>query len=378
MKVTVLRRGLPWALPIVSRSCFLLLSLPLHTQTYTNTLLPYTGGIGLDREMLDKAKAGLYNSDTKGTSSGAKNSGFGLHLAHQLAGTLGTNIYLTDLSQSHGVLNDDISEAFRLRMKEDSNCGTVLFVTIPVFDKSKSKNPFRRKSSLEGEILPYEFSPKAELTNKFRILIADDVLMLRKGLVRSVLELFQKKNVPVLVHTACTAEDAARVINSQSYDIIIADNQYSPPDNTKQLEVDEERPHILLGEDETTKIGESVKNFFRSESFTMEEGDGELSGLQVMQQLLEVSSNGNDTSNTHPIPILILLSGHKFDLSSEYQGLIVAQKPLRTSEIVPLLEANAQQLLESGLCIKEVNESGEGYRILNQRGTQIFCSCDDM
>ena len=336
-------------------------------------MLPCTGGIGLDRDVLDKAKAGLYNSDTKGTSSGAKNSGFGLHLAHQLAATLGTNIYLTDLSQSHGVLNDDISEAFRLRLKENSNCGTVLFVTIPVFDKGKN-HVLRRKSSLEGEILPYKFSPRAGVANHFRILIADDVLMLRKGLIRSILELFQKENVPVLVHTACTAEDALRVINSQSYDIIIADNQYSPPDKTKQLKVDDERPHILLGEDETTKIGESVSTFFRAESFTVEEGDGELSGLQAMQQLLEISNNSNDTTNTYPIPILILLSGHKFDLFSN--GLIVAQKPLRTSEIVPLLEANAQQLLESGLCRKEVNERGKGYRILNQRGTQIFCSYD--
>jgi hypothetical protein len=333
---------------------------------------------GLDHDMLNKAKAGLYNSDTKGTSSGAKNSGFGLHLAHQLAATLGTNIYLTDLSHTHGVLNNEISEAFRQRQRKNATCGTVLFVTIPVFEEGKfNESSLRRRSSLEGEILPYEFNPKGGLTNHFRILIADDVLMLRKGLVRSVLELFQKKNVPVLVHTACTAEDALRVIKSQSYDIIIADNQYSTPDSTKQLKVDEERPHILLDEDETTTtIGESASHFFRSESFTIYEGDGELSGLKVMQQLLETSNNSNDTTSTHPIPILILLSGHKFDLSSNYRGLIVAQKPLRTSEIVPLLEANAQQLLEAGLCIKEVNESGKGYRIMNQRGTQIFSSYD--
>ena len=324
--------------------------------------------------MLDKAKAGLYNSDTKGTSSGAKNSGFGLHLAHQLAATLGTNIYLTDLTNTHGLLNDDISEAFRQLQSR----GTVLFVTIPVFEEgSKSnENHTMRRRSVEGEILPYEFNPKAGVTNHFRVLIADDVSMLRKGLVRSVLELFQKRNVPVLVHTACTAEDALRVINTQPYDIIIADNQYAPPDNTKQLKVDDERPHILLAEDETTKVGEIVSNFFRSESFTMKEGDGQLSGLRVMQQLLETPNRSNDTTSAYPTPILILLSGHKFDLSSNYRGLIVAQKPLRTSEIVSLLEANAQQLLDSGLCVKEVNEEGKGYRILNQRGTQMFCSYD--
>eukprot|EP00578_Thalassiosira_sp_NH16_P010087 CAMPEP_0181122114 /NCGR_PEP_ID=MMETSP1071-20121207/25127_1 /TAXON_ID=35127 /ORGANISM="Thalassiosira sp., Strain NH16" /LENGTH=109 /DNA_ID=CAMNT_0023207035 /DNA_START=129 /DNA_END=458 /DNA_ORIENTATION=- len=108
----------------------------------------------------------------------------------------------------------------------------------------------------------------------------------------------------------------------------------------------------------------------------MKEGDGELSGLRVMQQLLETSNKSNYTTSVYPTPILILLSGHKFDLSSNYRGLIVAQKPLRTSEIVPLLEANAQQLLDSGLCVKEVNEGGKGYRILNQRGTQMFYSYD--
>merc|ERR1719253_853710 len=68
-------------------------------------------GCGLSQEMLNKAEAGLYNSDnSQGTSSGAKNSGFGLHLAIQLAGTLGTKIYLADLAQCHCVLNADIQE----------------------------------------------------------------------------------------------------------------------------------------------------------------------------------------------------------------------------------------------------------------------------
>jgi len=94
--------------------------------------------------------------------------------------------------------------------------------------------------------------------------------------------------------------------------------------------------------------------------------------FQALKQLL-ASSN-----NTHPTPILILLSGHKFDIDKvDSHGLIVVQKPLRASNIIPLLEANAQQLIDSGLCVKVVNEEGRGYRVLNQRGTQIFSS-DDM
>ena len=315
---------------------------------------------------MNKAKAGLYNSDTKGTSSGAKNSGFGLHLAHQLAATLDTNINLADLTHSQGVLNSEISEAYSRRQ-----CGTVLFITIPVLEARPEPNDGHvvKRKSVEGEALPYQFNPKVGTSQQFRVLIADDVLMLRKGLVRSVLGLFQKKNVPVFVQTACTAEDVLRVVNSQPYDIIIADNQYAPPDNAKQLKDDNERPHVLC-ENETTKISESVANFIRSESFSIEDGDGELSGLQALKQLL-ASSN-----NAHPTPILILLSGHKFD-KVDCQGLIVVQKPLRANNIIPLLEANAQQLIDSGLCVKVVNEGGRGYRILNQRGTQIFSS-DDM
>lgn len=171
---------------------------------------------------MNKAKAGLYNSDTKGTSSGAKNSGFGLHLAHQLAATLDTNINLADLTHSQGVLNSEISEAYSRRQ-----CGTVLFITIPVLEARPEPNDGHvvKRKSVEGEALPYQFNPKVGTSQQFRVLIADDVLMLRKGLVRSVLGLFQKKNVPVFVQTACTAEDVLRVVNSQPYDIIIADNR---------------------------------------------------------------------------------------------------------------------------------------------------------
>ena len=41
-------------------------------------------GIGLSAEQLEKAKLGLYNSEST-VENNAKNSGFGLHLAHQLA-----------------------------------------------------------------------------------------------------------------------------------------------------------------------------------------------------------------------------------------------------------------------------------------------------
>eukprot|EP00526_Cylindrotheca_closterium_P025147 CAMPEP_0113657656 /NCGR_PEP_ID=MMETSP0017_2-20120614/31194_1 /TAXON_ID=2856 /ORGANISM="Cylindrotheca closterium" /LENGTH=68 /DNA_ID=CAMNT_0000571661 /DNA_START=26 /DNA_END=228 /DNA_ORIENTATION=- /assembly_acc=CAM_ASM_000147 len=42
-------------------------------------------GPGLSKELLRASQAGLSNSDGSKVNSGAKNSGFGLHLAHQLA-----------------------------------------------------------------------------------------------------------------------------------------------------------------------------------------------------------------------------------------------------------------------------------------------------
>merc|ERR1712085_124307 len=97
--------------------------------------------------MLNKAEAGLYNSDnSQGTSSGAKNSGFGLHLA-------------------------------------------------------------------------------------------DDVLMLRKGLARSILQIFESNtHCPVLVYTACTAEDALRMMSRTAFDLAISDNQFAPPTGLRLLE----------------------------------------------------------------------------------------------------------------------------------------------
>ncbi|OEU17042.1 hypothetical protein FRACYDRAFT_239643 [Fragilariopsis cylindrus CCMP1102] len=47
-------------------------------------------GPGLGRELLNIAEAGLFSSDGTELNSGAKNSGFGLHLAHQLASTFGS------------------------------------------------------------------------------------------------------------------------------------------------------------------------------------------------------------------------------------------------------------------------------------------------
>lgn len=363
-------------------------------------------GCGLSQEMLNKAEAGLYNSDnSQGTSSGAKNSGFGLHLAIQLAGTLGTKIYLADLAKCHGVLNADIQVAFE-RIQSNAGhhssvtCGTVLFVVIPVFvDEAchSFKNepplpslPLVSRSQMDMDTndtacLPkssmYKFSPQcvnsgSANTESFRILLADDVLMLRKGLTRSILQLFeQTSNCPVQIYTACTAEDALRMISSEPFDMVISDNQFAPPTSLQVLEKNSERPNIECKKDSKQSMRRRSSIHFRTEAFTIEEGDGDLSGLQALNQILDPSSDQQRTY-PHPTPILILLSGHKFVLPTS-SGIIVTQKPLRRQDIVPLLEAHVQLLIDSGVCIEEEDKNGRKCRVVNHRGVQIFSRNDD-
>ena len=260
----------------------------------------------------------------------------------------------------------------------------MLFVIIPIFEDGDHVFRNGRADSLVGAAsqmdaddddkasLPkeslYKFHPQPnnKLTDDcFRIMIAEDVLMLRKGLARSILQVFEKvANCPVSIHTACTAEDALRLAASQPFDIVISDNQFAPPTDLKRLGANDARPRIL--HDGGSKPRRNAYDFFRAESFTVEEGDGDLSGLQALLRLLDASDRPG------PTPILVLLSGNKFDPAAN-RGMIVAQKPLRTSEIVSLLEAHASGLIESGLCFEEVDKSGERYRVVNQRGSQIFC-----
>ena len=356
-------------------------------------------GCGLSQEMLNKAEAGLYNSDnSQGTSSGAKNSGFGLHLAIQLAGTLGTKIYLADLAQCHGVLNADIQMAFeRIQSNAGDHSsvarGTVLYVVIPII-ADEACHSLNSKPSLPSlpvdstsqvdantnETLPkspiYKFAPQCANsgsvnTDSFRILLADDVLMLRKGLTRSLLQLFEQiANCPVQIYTACTAEDTLRMISSEPFDMVISDNQFAPPTGLQVLEKGSERPNIKCKEDSKQLMRRRSSIHFQTEAFTIEEGDGDLSGLQALSQILDPSLD-QQQSYPHPTPILILLSGHKFVLPAS-SGIIVTQKPLRRQDIVPLLEAHVQLLIDSGICIEEEDENGSMCRVVNHRGVQIF------
>jgi CheY-like chemotaxis protein len=356
-------------------------------------------GPGLSRELLNIAEAGLFSSDGTKMNSGAKNSGFGLHLAHQLASTLGSQVNLMDLVSFQDLYNTDMSSVLNaeadsssgnteieLSSKTGSSTGstysedlpgkgTVLYITIPVLvDGNKGKKMIQTspdsEQALEISSKEYVFSPRPapnSVDGCFRILVADDVTMLRKGLMRSVLDIFTAfSDCPLSVSTACTAEDALRAVGSQAYDLFICDNQFAPPHHLNRFSPEAEDMRIQVhNHKDKNVIRKSVMEFFSKEAFTIAPGDGSLSGLDALLQLAQ----SNDKDNSFPIPMMVLHSGHQFELPPEI-GIIVARKPLKRTAFLPLFERNAHNLIETGMCYEI--QRGDETVVLNKAGAQLF------
>jgi len=230
---------------------------------------------GLKEDVLKNAEAGLSDSDSKSMVSGAKNSGFGLHLIHQLAKTLDSKIYLSKLDNVHKLLNTDMVDAIKEYQKIEDNSkkegaklkslgpGTLLYITIPVCEDSvgaqKALSSALTKDSDETGMKSIKdmkcvFSPKPapdSANSSFRILVADDVFMLRKGMVNILTNIFSSfPDCPLTIYTACTAEDMLRITSSQPLDLIVSDNQFAIPTDAKQISHEGDtvqgRPHVFL------------------------------------------------------------------------------------------------------------------------------------
>ena len=345
-------------------------------------------GPGLSRELLNIAHAGLFNSAGSKLNSGAKNSGFGLHLAHQLAGTLGSEVNLTDLetfqkycnpemasvlNANAGLVHDSASDAGSVISEETPGKGTVLYITIPVVSNKGEALSMLETPSGSNLVLPnfskkYVFSPQPSpnsVDGCFRILVADDVAMLRKGLMRSVLDIFrQSSDCPISVSTACTAEDALRAIETNAYDMFICDNQFATPTHLKKLPSEHEKTRYVVDSRGTTSdVRGRVMKFFKNESFTIAPGDGSLSGLDALLDLAKEKGPGLS------IPILVLHSGHQLELPQQL-GIIVVRKPLKRDDFVPMFERNAENLIETGMCVKV--QKGDAVVVQNRSGAQLF------
>lgn len=362
-------------------------------------------GPGLKKSLLEMAEDGLSNSDTKaGLTNGAKNTGFGLHLAHQLAKALDTKVYLLSLSQCESLLDQNTKDAmiqYQRReelmqtMEKIPGRGTILGIMLPVFvDGLKAREALERNVSENVSSLLPSSTTKTNITERyvfkpmpapgaatFRILVADDVFMLRKGLVHTLIAVFSRyTNCPITINSACTAEDVLRAVDSATYDLLICDNQFADPSELRSLGNGEaSRPCVYYREEgssmtKTDPVGTTVvpkrkviSKFFSEERFTIEEGDGSLSGLNA---LIKIGNMANDP--TKQVPVLILLSGHKIQFPpQENYAIIVVQKPLKQPELVPLLEAHAHSLVNVGHC-REAKDTGEKDVIFSKSGSRLF------
>lgn len=383
-------------------------------------------GPGLSLQELRLAQCGLASTDTVSMNGATKNSGFGLHLAHLLAKTLGTKLRLANLHACSQLLNEDMRKAmeqYELRFdRETSDCslkdntgdsddwslaaelsqrlpgpGTVLYITLPL---ARDDSSCAELSSLTNQQPLEEATASITMTDEtdrvsqkytfcpvpapssggyFRILLADDVLILRKGMVHTITSIFHA--CPVSIKTACTAEDLLRCLAAEPFDLVISDHLFNlDSSQVTALPVNaspSQRPHLRFqhGKESLESLRGLISDFFRDEKFTVEKGDGKLTGFDA----IVTAAQAHDAP--FPTPVLMLLSGHKLEAPPDL-GIIVAQKPLRRHDLIPLLEAHASKLSDVGRCVMKENNSDDDdttsiyRRYLNRHGCQMFVSSE--
>lgn len=334
-------------------------------------------GHGLTTEVLEGAKFAISTSTSKVKSHGAQNTGFGLYHAHLQTRALHSNLRLSSLEDCNNLLNEDMrtslsgvglpSAASRegsvsLKKGIVPGKGTILYFSIPVYedydgaekalqhrkDANILANRSRNKTAYVFRPLP---APAENGKRCFRILVADDVMMLRKGMVHTIGKLWTQHfpDCPVSVSTACTAEDVLRASRLESYDLIICDHHFNHEDSGLQ--------RITLGDPAANQrptlrcdfckmppeqARKDVRNFFKEERFTVEEGDGSLLGLSALTRIAESS-----LVSVAAAPVLMLVSGHKLDVEPRL-GIINIQKPFKHSDFIASLEKSAPNLYQVG------------------------------
>jgi CheY-like chemotaxis protein len=346
-------------------------------------------GPGLSAGKLKEAYNDLVSASTEVSRiDGLKNTGFGLHLSHILARAVGTRLHLASLAQVQNLCNNDVRSSVA---EGRSGTGTVLYVEVPVSELRSTPNrstspslpglstkaPAVEVSNPTDPHRNFKFCPKP-IGDTFRILVSDDILMLRKGIVHTLAKVFTTTNCPVSIATACSAEESLRLVGSETFDLVILDNDFSQAAGIP-LGKGQVRPRLVLDTDavatDTPKsMSEKISSFFKNERFSVQEGDGVLMGYDAMKQLAEKPDG----------PLLMLLSGHTLSFPS-HLGVMFAQKPLKQSELVPYLESKAAELVQSGRCRLELQktDADDGCKIssensnpvvVNRQGSQIFSS----
>jgi CheY-like chemotaxis protein len=261
-----------------------------------------------------------------------------------------------------------------LEGKDADEIGTVLYFTLPVYEDSEGAfQALQKNSTSVGERVvitksEYIFRPFPAGYSSggcFKILVADDVLMLRKGMAHAIEKLWSSNfpECPVSITTSCSAEDVIRVLETEPFDLVICDHHFVL-DESLRGDDGAVRPKLLINN--TLMYNPDChpndsKIFFEKERFTVKEGDGQMLGLNA---LIQVSSSN---SLNFPRPLLMLVSGHTFDVDPGL-GIIVALKPLKPSEIIGKLESHVSDLRQANGFVREVG----GGTLVNGRGSQLF------
>jgi len=396
-------------------------------------------GAGLTLEKLQSAKFVISTSTSRLSNHGAQNTGFGLYHSHLQTRALNTELQLASIDNCRDLLNDDMRGAYK-RKRTDSHTfmnaeddestngmdmdtdlpgkGTVLYFTIPIFEDGPgaqkafedrvdaaigARKALRNKTHYllrpmpppaNSLLLPGRGGANANNGRCFKILVADDVMMLRKGMIHTIGKLWTKNfpNCPVSVSSACSAEDVLRAVHAEPFDLVVCDHHFlvdatkikviapgPAHEGTMDMDPNSGRPSLVYDNNSiqqgTTTDGaaafshdngrcspkNSMKHFFDNERFTVEENDGAMLGLNA---LMEISTS---TSLAHPKPLLMLVSGHTFDVDPGL-GIVVVLKPLKHSDFIETLENHAADLYQTGIC----NISGKKGTLVNGRGSQVF------
>lgn len=394
-------------------------------------------GSGLSKRRFKDAESAVSPCDPDSVDAhGVRNSGFGLHLIHLLAKALGSRLRLTSLDKCRKILSPEMFVAldkrqiYKAHMKENgagnnksmggiSGKGTVLYITLPVYEDGESAvRALEEKPDFGGGPLvdfnvayesskAYTFLPRPPGwampgAGSFRILVADDVLMLRKGIVNTLSHVFT--DCPVSISTACSAEDMIRAVRENPYDMIICDHLFHHDASTLQRiekATNDEgchqppgRPSVFLNAMVHSRkdMRDILSTYFSDERFTLEEGDGEMTGLEAILKLAQ------ELDPPFPTPLLMLLSGNTLDVPRD-AGIIVAQKPLKQGEFIKILESSAPRLLAAGVVHEDAyrnsscsdtasmtsdsgiaptssstgsSETSSNVPVVNGRGAQIF------
>ena len=355
-------------------------------------------GLGLSKGTFDCAKTGALDAISGGEERhGACNSGFGLHFCHMLANSLGSTLYLSSIEDAWSVLSDDSKNAATIRKASlggrcspaSTTCtGTVLYFTLPAY-ANESEALERLNSTGEAESLRrhdmssvdqlefFSFRPRPSPDSEdgsFRILIADDVLMLRKGLMNTLSSVFT--SCPVSISTACSAEDVLRAAATNTFDLIICDNLFQHiPTDLKTLSLQEEedhgRPRVhfdMRSMASRADLRSQMADYFQEERFTMREEDGKLLGVEAMMRLAQTENQ------SFPTPLLMILSGHNIEVP-DHLGIFVTQKPLKQSDFCSLLESAAPLFIRTNQCTvstEKATTDSAGNVVYNRHGAQIF------